>query len=126
MSDDQAATVVQWEVQRYERHCQVWMGGLYGRTDTQVDLHALGMAALAAYLVSVDRARDLVDRRVVVRRGDGPESTAVTEDDLQAHLHDHRYYDTLPRPPLREVLEDAAVEALPAYLRKELDQPLGG
>lgn len=98
--------VMQWEVQRYERHSKVWLSGPYGRTDTDVGPMALGMAALAAYLVSSDRALELIDRR--------------------AHLHQAGYYDTIPRPPLRDVLDATAVEALPAYLRKELDQALGG
>lgn len=119
--------VMQWEVQRYERHSKVWLSGPYGRTDTDVGPMALGMAALAAYLVSSDRALELIDRRVCVRRDASASGiTAVTEDDLQAHLHQAGYYDTIPRPPLRDVLDATAVEALPAYLRKELDQALGG
>lgn len=125
MSDEQAAVVVQWEIQRYERHSRVWMAGLYGRTTNPVDPHALGLAALAAYLVSVDRARDLVDRRVSIRCGTGHD-TVVSEDDLQEHLHQAGYYDALRQPALRTVLDVAAVEALPAYLRKELDQAGGG
>ncbi|MFJ8762124.1 hypothetical protein [Streptomyces cyaneofuscatus] len=116
------AETVRWSVQGKRGH--VWCTTETGKAPSN-DGGTVGLAALAAVLMTVDHDRDLDDRRVLVQRPDGLalRTTAyLSEDDLAQYLRERGYYERRNEAPLAAFFPESVRDSLPLRLLNELNR----
>lgn len=116
------AETVQWNVQAKRGH--VWCTTETGKAPSD-DNRTVGLAALAAVLMTVDHDRDLDDRRALVQKPDGLALRTVadlSEDDLMDYLRNCGYYERRDEAPLAAFFPESVRDSLPLRLLNELNR----
>ncbi|MFD8469064.1 hypothetical protein ACFV10_28650 [Streptomyces cyaneofuscatus] len=114
------AETVRWSVQTKRGH--VWCTTETGKAPSN-DGRTVGLAALAAVLMTVDHDRDLDDRRVLVQMPDGLALRMVadlSEVDLAQYLRERGYYERCNEEPLAAFFPEPVRNSLPLWLLNEL------